>query len=214
MVTSANVSMDDGLDPRVVRSRTRIIAAATELLVEAGPQAVTVDAVAERSGVAKSTMYRHWNSRAEMLVDVIRANMPAFSPPDLDSGFEAALRTWINEIAGTLATPDWARIVPALMALQQHMPELADMVAEDRAAATAQLDDILGLGATEGLLPPGVDPYRASMVLIGPLMFATICGEGDQIAALAEHVLDRFIASYRHDGAPSPGASHEASKST
>lgn len=180
-----------------------MVAAATALLVEAGPQAVTVDAVAARSGVAKSTMYRHWTSRTDMLVDVIRANAPTVDPPDLDYGFEPALRTLIGQIAATLASPEWARIVPALMELKQHIPECADLVADDRAAVIAQLGTVLDLGATEGGLPPGLDPDRSFLVLVGPLVFATIGGDQDQVTALAEHVVDRFIASYRGDSSPS-----------
>ncbi|MDO9175716.1 MAG: helix-turn-helix domain-containing protein, partial [Actinomycetota bacterium] len=64
----------------MVRSRACLLAAATELLVETGVRGVTVDAVAERSGVAKSTLYRHWGSVQELLVDVMRANVPEPEP--------------------------------------------------------------------------------------------------------------------------------------
>src|SRR4029077_11891972 len=45
-------------NPRIARTRERVIRSATDLLVEGGPWAVTVDAVVARSGVAKSTIYR------------------------------------------------------------------------------------------------------------------------------------------------------------
>ena len=67
-------------DPRVARSRAKLLAAATEILIETGPSSVTVDAVAERSGVAKSTLYRHWESRSALLVDVLRTHRPAWEP--------------------------------------------------------------------------------------------------------------------------------------
>ena len=79
--------------PRAARSREKLLAAATDLLVEAGPTAVTVDAVSERSGVAKSTLYRHWGSRDDMLVDVVRSNLPEPEPIDVDQGFEPGTRT-------------------------------------------------------------------------------------------------------------------------
>lgn len=61
------------MDPRVARSRAAIIRAATDLLVEGGPNAVTIDAIVAQSGVAKSTIYRHWQSRDEVLLAVIEA---------------------------------------------------------------------------------------------------------------------------------------------
>src|SRR5690606_191899 len=48
------------LDARVARSRATVLRTATDLLVEGGPSAVTIDAIVARSGVAKSTIYRHW----------------------------------------------------------------------------------------------------------------------------------------------------------
>ena len=53
-----------------MRTREAVLTAATDLLVEGGPSAVTIDAVVARSGVAKSTIYRHWESRDEVLVAV------------------------------------------------------------------------------------------------------------------------------------------------
>jgi AcrR family transcriptional regulator len=84
-----------------------LLTAATELLVEAGPRAVTVDAVAERSGVAKSTLYRHWNSRQSLLIDVMRSNVPEIAPPPPELDFERALRTLVHDVAATLVQPEW-----------------------------------------------------------------------------------------------------------
>lgn len=182
-------------DPRPGRSRARLLDAATELLVEAGPSGVTVDAVAERSGVAKSTLYRHWRSRTDLLVDVIRCNMPDPGPPDAAADFETALRAWVRTGAVMLAAPGWARILPALMALQQHDPELHALVDADHAGKIAVLTEILERGVTEGRIGAAIDPVRAVQLLIGPLLFAVISGETDQLDALAEDVVDRFIAS-------------------
>jgi len=188
-------------DPRVARSRTKLLAAATELLVEAGPRGVTVDAVAERSGVAKSTLYRHWETRQDLLVDVMRSNIPEFTSPDLSMGFEAALHGLLDGVAATLSAPAWARIMPALISLQQHVPDMAQLVDADRRAKAVVLSEIIELGVAEGRLPPGLDPHRVVQILIGPLVFATISGHVADVGELAEHVVDRFIASYRP---PSP----------
>ena len=61
---------------------------------------------AERSGVAKSTLYRHWSSVPELLIDVMRANVPPPVSIDLGAGFEAALRSSCN-----LTGQDHARLL-------------------------------------------------------------------------------------------------------
>src|SRR6187401_1495763 len=96
----------DDLDPRVARSRAAVISAATDLLVEGGPSAVTIDAIVARSGVAKSTIYRHWDSRDEVLFDVIESCAPTLAPPDPALGFEHAIRAVVDQACTALNDPE------------------------------------------------------------------------------------------------------------
>ena len=187
--------MNEPTSARVARSREKLVRAATDLLVEAGPRGVTVDAVAERSGVAKSTLYRQWASRDDMLVDVVRCNVPDSDPPDLSLGCTEALRGYIASIAATLADPEWSRIVPALMSLRATMPELAAVVDGDRDDKAHVMQSILDLGVEEGLLSPPVDAEESMILLLGPLVFASITGQNERLASVADQVVDRFIAS-------------------
>lgn len=173
-----------------------MVAAATDLMVESGPRGVTVDAVAERSGVAKSTLYRHWSSVHELLLDVMRANVPPAAPVDLDGGFEAAFSAWVRQGVATLAAPEWARILPALLELRQHSPDMAELLEADFEDKLVTLTSILDLGVAEGRLPDGLDPRLVLQTVIGPLVLAALSG-GDDLAALAEFVVERFLASYR-----------------
>jgi len=108
MNTVPAVTADD-VDPRIARSRAKLLAAATDLLVESGPRGVTVDAVAERSGVAKSTLYRHWSSRDELLVAVMRCHVPEMQSVDPGLGFEAALRTKMATAVQVFSDREWVR---------------------------------------------------------------------------------------------------------
>ena len=54
-------------DPRIERTRTAVLDAASDLLAEAGVVGFNVDAVARRSGVARTTIYRHWPDANELL---------------------------------------------------------------------------------------------------------------------------------------------------
>lgn len=191
-----DAEVDVGVDPRIARSRARLLAAATELLVESGPRAVTVDAVAERSGVAKSTLYRHWSSRDELLVAVMRSHVPSMQPVDLSRGFEAALRSKMALAVEVFSDPEWVRILPALMSLQQNVAEMAELLAADREVNTAAFQAIIDLGVAEGRLPAGLDPLIVVQLLIGPLMFAVLTGDGQPLDQLADFVLARFLASY------------------
>ena len=53
-------------DPRVTKSRVRVLAAAVEILHAEGLAGLTIEAVAARSGVAKTTIYRQFTDREEL----------------------------------------------------------------------------------------------------------------------------------------------------
>ena len=63
-------------DPRIERTRQVVLDAVLALVAESGYGAVTIEAVAARSGVAKSTIYRHWPGRAELVNDAFRTLQP------------------------------------------------------------------------------------------------------------------------------------------
>ena len=55
--------------PRSERARAAVLAAATDLLVSGQIDAVTMEAIAARSGVSKSTIYKWWPSRAHVILE-------------------------------------------------------------------------------------------------------------------------------------------------
>lgn len=207
--SASDIARDE--HPRVARSRTKILSAATELLVEAGPRGVTVDAVAERSGVAKSTLYRHWCSVSELLVDVMRHNVPHETVVDLDAGFEAALRAWVDGVVTAMSAPDWIRIMPALIELRRHSPDVAELLEADFDDKLQVVASILELGRREGRLPAGLDPRVVTDTLVGPLVMATLSGRDADLVELGDYVVTRFIASY--SAASYSAASDQSSES-
>ena len=184
-------------DPRLVRSRNKLLDGATALLVEGGEAAVTVDAVSERSGVAKSTLYRHFPSRDDLLVEVLRHNMPKLDVDLGDSDFESGLRLWLRQAYLSLMDPQWAPILPALMALKLTVPDIDELTEADRSVNLESLEAVLERGRAEGLLDADVEVDTILTLLVGPLLFAVLNDRSEQLPDLAEEVADRFVASCR-----------------
>ena len=185
------------MDARVARSRAAVLAAATELLVEGGPAAVTVDAVSARSGVAKTTIYRHWDSRDDLLVSVLEDAAPVLPEPPDDVPFEQALRGLVDYVVDDLNDPRWQRMLPALLMLKHHEAGVAEIEEGVNERQIAALDAVLERGRREGLVAPGVTPELASTQLFGPLLFALLT---DMVALddrLAAVVVDGFLATVR-----------------
>src|SRR5580658_8039511 len=59
----------ESLDPRVLVSRERVLTTTLDLLMEAGLDQLTIDEISRRSGVAKTTIYRHWANRSALVID-------------------------------------------------------------------------------------------------------------------------------------------------
>ena len=194
------VLFDADIDPRIARSRAKVLEAATSLLVEGGPRGVTVDAVAERSGVAKSTLYRHWPSRTALLVDVLRTNLPLIDDVDLSVGFESALRRHFADVARTFADPEWSSILPALFMLKRQLNEVEELTEDDREQKMSVLVRILGLGVDEGRIPAGIDPTAVAATLFGPMIFMVLTNDREvtepELHAVSSFAIDRFLDSY------------------
>lgn len=184
-------------NPRVQRSQARIIEATIDLIVEEGAQAVTVDAIADRSGVAKSTLYRHWRSIDALLLDVFRASVPPVFEPDPDVSFEDALRQQVAAVGTSLADPRYVRLLPDLVALRQQYPELGDLADRDRSAKEETLGRILAAGAAAGSVPEDLDVRTVVPTLLGPMIMCALFGEPERICEVGSYAVERFLASYR-----------------
>jgi TetR/AcrR family transcriptional regulator of autoinduction and epiphytic fitness len=72
---------EEEVDPRWVRSRTRLLDAAADLLRAGGIEAVTIDAVTRESRVARTTLYRHFGCSSDLLAATLERLLPPVTPP-------------------------------------------------------------------------------------------------------------------------------------
>ena len=182
------------VDPRVARSREAVIRAGIELVAEGGVRAFSVDAVVARSGVAKSTIYRHWNTRDELLVDAVQGKIPQLAVPPPDLAFEPALRDAVRTFVAVFEDPEWVRVQPAILLLKLTEESIACLQQEMHDEQRAIFAEIVRRGVAEGALPPGIDLEELAAHLIGPIFFAQVNGAPAIDAAFGDRVVDRFLA--------------------
>lgn len=187
----------DTTDPRVARTRATVLGTAADLVVEQGPTALTVDAVVARSGVARSTIYRHWPTRDDLLVDVYTFCAPTVSSPPPELGFEEAMRWFLHDLVRQMSDPKWNRMLPALLALKAYEPTLADVERHMEELRGHVSVELFARGEHEGLFGAEFDRDRAVALLVGPLVFAVITGETPLTETLADDTLRCFMAGLR-----------------
>jgi len=199
MRQASQVEQDPEVDGRIARTRAAVLRSATELLVAGGPSAVTIDAIVAHSGVAKSTIYRHWESRDDVLVDVIETCAPTLVTPDPALGFEHAVRAVVDQAYTSLNDPEWARVIPALLLLKAHQSEIADLEQRIGKHQDQTFERIIAMGVAEGRFTPDANVEELAAQLIGPLVFAHLTGRPRVTKAFAQRVVDNFLRAHPAD---------------
>jgi AcrR family transcriptional regulator len=138
------------------------------LLGEVGFSGLTVEGIAARAGVGKATIYRHWSSKAQVVIDAWRAYVPAMPEPDTGE-----LRSDLVAVLGfavqALGQSPLSRILPSLIEAAERDPELAALFAEFAGERRAVLHRILERAATRGELRSGLDLDMAAAILVSPI---------------------------------------------
>jgi AcrR family transcriptional regulator len=176
----------DAANPRVQRTRDRMLAAARELLAETGPAALTYSLLAERAGVTRQTLYRHWPARSGLLVDLIlEGSAGGYPEPGDDPAAVAA--AWLASLRDGLRDQARRAAVVAVAAQADADPDSAQALAELTADRLAALNDLLK--------PSGVqvapDEYP---LLYGPVLARMIFERADATDAFIASVVAQWLA--------------------
>ncbi|MEU9304833.1 TetR/AcrR family transcriptional regulator [Streptomyces sp. NPDC048269] len=157
---------------RSARIRAQVLEAVGGLLVEAGYDALTVDAVAERAGVHRTTVYRRWRDIGGLLADVLDAAADDTWRP-ADTGSLQDDLTALNQEVFDALQPDesgaGASLTTALIAASFRSPEAARALTlfwEDRYARSAP---VAGRAVDRGEIPPGLNTRALLVTATAPL---------------------------------------------
>lgn len=161
---------DERVDERVRRSRDRVLQATAELLDESGVGGVSVDEVSRRSGVAKTTIYRHWATRAELVVDACSRLSADVAVPDT-GGVEGDLTALLATVAELLRTARWSSVLPSIIAAAERDPDLAHVHRRIQLGHAAPFRAVITRAVRRGELPPDADPAVMTAELLGPLFY-------------------------------------------
>jgi AcrR family transcriptional regulator len=161
---------DSEVDSRVRRSRDRVLTTAFELLSDSGIGGFTVDEVASRSGVAKTTIYRHWPSREALVLDAASRISAEQEVPDTGS-LEGDVRAILANLGHLLGTARWSTVVPSIVDVAERDPEFAGIHGKIQRGHAAPLREVLERAAGQGEIAATADQQVMISALIGPLYY-------------------------------------------
>ncbi|RKQ84825.1 TetR family transcriptional regulator [Solirubrobacter pauli] len=158
------------MDARVRRSRERVLAASFDLLSEGGVGGFSVDEVSRRSGVAKTTIYRHWPSR-EALVLEAAARISAQEPVPDTGTLEGDLTALLVSLGAKLTSARWSSVVPSLVDIAERDADFAALHSRIQRGHASSLRAVLERAVERAELPADADVPGLISALIGPLYY-------------------------------------------
>jgi AcrR family transcriptional regulator len=186
-------------DRRVERSRQAILDATRELLDPAGDVgSLTVEAVAARSGVAKTTIYRRWRDKWDLALDAVMIDtLPRLADPTDVGDTRTELLTFVNSVVRMLAAPPYGPAMQGLVSQIATDPELARAYREQVVQPRhAQLAPVIERGVARGDLRPGSDVRLIHELLIGPIFYRLLFSGAPLDRNLGPRLVDAVLAGF------------------
>lgn len=196
--------------PRSEAARQAILTAALELARHDGYQAVTIKGIAERAGVGRQTVYRWWQTKAEVVLEALTEFAAARVQPEATGDALADVRRFLRD---TLAqSQPLGPVLAGLMAEAIATPGFSLRV-RDRLLGRRRdaLRGILQAGQASGQLPAGYPVDLAIDMVFGLLSYRIFAGEPGLDPELADELTEalRRLGSGESSGSP-PGSAPPA----
>lgn len=181
------------VDPRIERTRSVVLEAAAELLATDGFERVTIDAIAERSGVARSTIYRNWPDRPQLLIEAFDTLCEVLDPPD-SGDLATDLRAVGHVLAHGLSHEAWGKSLPSLIGAASQDDELRAAQLEFNAQRRAVVEQVVRRAIDRGEVDQAVDVQLAIIRFVAPFFFARLLTDLDVDDAFVDRVVTATVA--------------------
>ncbi|WP_311836328.1 TetR/AcrR family transcriptional regulator [Cellulomonas fimi] len=178
-----------------MRSRAAVIAATLDLVRENGIAATTIEAVAERSGVAKTTIYRQWDAQPALVLDAIASTLR--EPADPDTGtLRQDLVVLLAGLAAALHRSPAAALMPALIEAAERDPAFAALHRHEATHRHRVVRDVITRGIDRRELPQDTDPDEVLDLLTGPVFYRRWVSTGAVDQHFTTRIVDVVLAGY------------------
>lgn len=183
--------------PRDAAVDRRILEATIESLAEDGYDELSIEGVAARAGVGKTTVYRRWPSKVPLVVDALahtHMRVPAVGSIPEDATTREALRRILEGLIKLVRTDPADRILAGLVHQCSRSPELAEAMRD--AVLTKRRAVVFGLierGIERGELRPDLDVELVADVLGGPIFMRILLTGAPVKPRLAREIVDLVL---------------------
>ena len=183
-------------DPRIAETRRLVKQATLDLIAEIGFEGTTVELISERSGVSRSTIYRHWPDPAALLLEAFDPPSQSLEPPDVTGNFEVDLRGYIRHVAERLNDERFASALAAQVDKARRDPAYREAHLQYAVARNEHGVDIFQAGIRSGDLSSEVDPEIETDLILSYLVYQRLIRhrrlDDELVEGLTRSVLQRL----------------------
>ncbi|MEU4398964.1 TetR/AcrR family transcriptional regulator [Micromonospora orduensis] len=187
---------------------TAIRRALMQELAAVGYGRLSIEAVARRAGVSKTAIYRRWNSKLDLVLEIVAAAAHG-KLPALDTGtLRGDLTLLFHAVAHALRHPLASQIIPDLLAEAARNPSIDATLREVLHARQQDIGGRLVSRAVQrGELPADTDPDAAIDLIVGPLYWRLAIARLPLTDSYLERLVESVVAGLGVNGAvPHPRA--------
>src|ERR1700720_4016640 len=156
---------------RSARVRREVLATTLDLLLEEGLDATTIPAIAERSGVHHTSIYRRWKDRAALIREAALSAVDAAAPVPDTGNLRSDLIAGLDDVRQLLRSPLGTVLLDVARSRDDDLDELRQTYWRAR---LDQCSAIVERAIARGELPAGPDPRLVFELLIGPIHARTL----------------------------------------
>jgi len=176
---------------RTARTRQAVMAAVVGELAESGYAGTTVERVAARAGIAKTTIYRRWGGMDRLLADLMAEHAAAEVPVPDCGDLRSDLRALARSVVNMLSDPPIGAAFASILAAGAFNPAAREVLSANLADRISAMRVIIDRAVCRGEAPTGTDGaevIRTMAILIYGRIF--ILGElaspslADSVAAV------------------------------
>ncbi|HVN12498.1 MAG TPA: TetR/AcrR family transcriptional regulator [Kineosporiaceae bacterium] len=175
-------------------TEARILAATREILAEGGVRSLTVEGVAVRAGVAKTTIYRRYRHRDDLalavLIDMVRTVTALPDVADVRTELVSVLRATLDVLRTTLM----GRVMQGLVSELAVDPRLSEAFRDQVVALrVTEVGRVLARGAERGELRPDLDIGLVHELLFGPIYYRLFLSGEPLEPSFADRIVDAVM---------------------
>ena len=177
---------------RTARTRAAVLAAVVAELTEQGYAGASVERIAARAGIAKTTIYRRWGGITGLLADLMAGYAAQEIPVPDEGDLSSDLRALSRAVVAAIAHPAIGAAFASIVAAAVQDPAARGMLSRFINSRAAEMRVIVDRAAQRGEVPDGTDAAEVIKTVTAQLYYRLfVVGEpigqaaADRAAAIA-----------------------------